>query len=439
LNWTFFINLKQKSVKKLFILLFFSFLVASYAQPTGGMVHQLGEGMITCVSPNGHYAAGFIFGFGSLLWTKEGGLVYIDPEEGSQANRISDNGVIAGRFFDWSLPYRFWDPWDEKEIPLLSGGYYKDGEWHSLGIDPEMEEVYEDSGSNAEGISADGSIIGGNMLTDDWGVKPVIWSNGEHTVWEFEDVGQGAKITGLSADGSVACGWAAPDYVRLPVIWVNGEMRKITSNGVWSAGEAFCISPNGRYVAMDYMDKAAVYDVELDKITIVTSADFGASATAVSDNGIVVGYYAFGFMQREAFIYTEQMGMMKLGEYLALAGIPEAGNMEFETPMGISSDGLRIGGFGWYIGAWVIELNEHIGINTFSENKCFNVFPNPANDNIYIQGEKFAKAALYDMKGQLVLRTANPNVNISALPAGIYTLKIESEDGLIAAKKVVKR
>jgi len=434
-------------MKKLFILLFCSLFVASFvnAQQKGGTIHHLGEGMITTVSPNGNYAAGFVFGFGSLLWTKEEGLTIL-PGEGSQANCVSDNGVVAGRFFDWSLPYRFWDPWEEKEMPLLSGGYYKDGEWHSLGIDPDVpeEDVHEDSGSNAEGISADGTIIGGSMDQGNWALKPVVWTNGEPATWEFEEnAPQGAKIRALSADGTIACGWSStPDYEWKPVIWINGEMRKITLNGEWGTGDAFKVSPNGKYVSLEYMGESAIYDVELDKLTIIeTGTVFGASATAVSDDGIVVGYFALGFMQREAFIYTKHVGMMKLGEYLALIGIPGAEGMEFETPMAISADGLRIGGFGWDIGAWIIDIDEHfVGIKTLPNSESrFNIFPNPASDNIYIQGEKFIKAILYDIRGQLVLNSVTPNININTLPAGNYILKIESEDGYTTTQKIIKR
>ncbi|MCL2290538.1 MAG: T9SS type A sorting domain-containing protein [Bacteroidetes bacterium] len=437
-------------MKKLFTLLLCLFFVVSSvnAQQKGGFypgtIHYLGEGMITTVSPNGNYAAGFIFGFGSLLWTKEGGVITLSGE-GSQANCVSDNGVVAGRFYDCSLPYRFWDPWEEMEMPLLSGGYYKDGEWHSLGIDPDVpeEDVHEDSGSNAEGISADGTIIGGSMDQGNWALKPVVWTNGEPATWEFEEnASQGAKIRALSADGTVACGWASDnDYIWAPVIWINGVMRHITHDGAWNAGDAFKVSPNGKYVSLDYMGEAAIYDVELDELTIIeTGTVFGASATAVSDDGIVVGYFALGFMERQAFIYTKHVGVMKLGEYLALIGIPDTEGLELETPMGISADGLRIGGFGWEVGAWVIEIDEHIvGIKTLPNEAHFNVFPNPASDNIYIQGEKFVKAALYDMRGQLVLHSTNPNINISTLPAGNYILKIESEDGCVVTQKIVKR
>jgi hypothetical protein len=85
-------------------------------------------------------------------------------------------------------------------------------------------------------------------------------------------------------------------------------------------------------------------------------------------------------------------------------------------------------------------VDEHfVGVKTLPNESRFNIFPNPAGDNIYIQGEKFVKAALYDMKGQLVLNSVNPNINISTLPAGNYILKIESEGGYIATQKVIKR
>jgi uncharacterized membrane protein len=432
-------------MKKLLILLFCLFLSAPLVNAQfGGTIHNLGNGIVVMgVSPNGEYATGYSYSMGGFIWTKAAGIKFFDPGDGSQANCVSNNGVVAGRFYDWSLPYRFWDPWEEKEMPLFSGGYYKDGAWHSLGIDPNMpeDEVFEDSGSNAEGISADGTIIGGSMDLGNWILKPVIWTNGEHTVWEFQNAGQGAKIVGLSADGNVACGWAAPDFDRLPIVWVNGQMRKISHNNDWNTGEAFNVSPNGKYVTLEYMGQAAIYNVEQNQLTIIEFDEetWGNSATAVSNNGIVVGYYTIGFMDRCAFIYKQDIGVMKLGKYLELAGIPEAADIEFETPMAISADGLRIGGFGWDLGAWIVDVEKHIGIKTPNSESNFMVFPNPANNTITIQGEKFDNAFLYDVKGQLLMSTTHPNIDISILPAGNYVLRIESKEGHISTQKIVKQ
>jgi hypothetical protein len=65
------------------------------------------------------------------------------------------------------------------------------------------------------------------------------------------------------------------------------------------------------------------------------------------------------------------------------------------------------------------------------------VYPNPANDIIHIEGAD-GVAVLYDMLGQEVGRGKN-EMNIGALPAGVYTLVVSDEDKNEQVVKVVKR
>lgn len=73
------------------------------------------------------------------------------------------------------------------------------------------------------------------------------------------------------------------------------------------------------------------------------------------------------------------------------------------------------------------------------------IYPNPANDEVYINGindPKFAKAQLFDVTGKRVLRnhdlTSNSELDVSALQPGVYILKIELEDGRFTLRKLVK-
>jgi uncharacterized membrane protein len=432
-------------MKKLSILFFCSFFVATFLHAQeGGTIHNLGAGlMITGVSPNGIYATGYVNGTGSIIWTKDAGVTFIDNES-SQANCISNNGVIAGRFYDWSLPYRFID-WEGEEVPLLSGGYYKDGAWHSLGIDPDMpeEDVVEDSGSNAEGISADGTIIGGSWDGGAWVLRPVIWTNGAPEVLEFNSSApQGAKIRSLSGNGAIACGWESnQNFSWECAIWVNG-VKKVFSPGGEGQGwdQAWHVSSNGKYAAMVYNGKPTLYDIELDEMTVL---EVNGSAVAVSDNGVLVGYTSPAFMDRRAFIFTKEMGMVPFADYLVSIGISEAAGIEFETPMSISANGRVIGGFGWLAGAWIVEIEEENTVHELAKSPTFSILPNPATNNITIAANStFRTVEVIGFLGQTMLSQSNTEniatLDISHLTNGVYFVRIITDLG-ISVQKFVKQ
>ncbi|MCL1850018.1 MAG: hypothetical protein FWF70_01210, partial [Bacteroidetes bacterium] len=348
-------------MKKTLILLCCAFLAlfSVNAQQRGGTLYHLGDFLYMMnVSPNGQYATGYDpQGRGALLWTKVDGVIYLNYGDLSNAYAVSNNGMVTGQFYDSSIL-------DNYGNPLFTGGYFQNNQWNGLSLRPDIGVPSTDQGNMVSGISADATKIGGARFMPNYGVEPVIWTNGVATPLEFEDIGQGAKIQGLSADGTVACGWAAPDYQRHPVAWVNGQMIQIKQNNIWGAGEAQHVSPNGKYVALNINNRAAVYDVEEDILTIIGTlpGHTSASATAVSNDGIVFGYSApSGFPpQRTGFIYSPQLGLMKLSNYLVSAGIPAAATFNFETPMATSANGLIICGFGFMNGGWVVELERHL-------------------------------------------------------------------------------
>ncbi|MCL2072897.1 MAG: T9SS type A sorting domain-containing protein [Marinilabiliaceae bacterium] len=387
--------------KKLFFTICISFaLLSLYGQRSGGTIHDLGSGVyLMGVSPNGQYVTGYILMQNSILWTDDDGLVHLEPGGNSQAYAVSDNGVVVGQFYDFSIMY---EEYDGELYPLFSAGYYQDDQWNSLGIKPELEFIDGMSGSLAEAISADGTKIGGSMYIPGWRLEPTIWTNAVPTGLEFEAIGQGARLQGMSADGTVACGWAAPFSTRMPVVWVDGELIKITNNGMWLEGEAFNVSPNGKLVALKFDNKAAIYDVENEQLTIIGAKNsvWGASATAVSDNGVVVGYNQLGLgLNREGFIYTKQLGMRDFNEYLVEVGIAEAATADLACPISISADGKRIVGFGSAVNGWIVDIDEHL------------TAPNPPS-NLSIEENGFGNIILTWEEPDPIESAVEPQYNI---------------------------
>jgi hypothetical protein len=86
---------------------------------------------------------------------------------------------------------------------------------------------------------------------------------------------------------------------------------------------------------------------------------------------------------------------------------------------------------------WVTPLD----ITIAEENKDLNIsiYPNPTTDKVIIRYDKVNHVTVYDMAGQMVAQfNDQTELNLSTLSAGVYTLRIETPDG-VAVRKVVKQ
>ena len=75
-----------------------------------------------------------------------------------------------------------------------------------------------------------------------------------------------------------------------------------------------------------------------------------------------------------------------------------------------------------------------------TQNLQVTVYPNPAKDIVYVEGEEIETIALFDMLGNH-LRSMDCNIskelNVSGLPQGTYVLKLITQDGHVAYHKLV--
>ena len=72
----------------------------------------------------------------------------------------------------------------------------------------------------------------------------------------------------------------------------------------------------------------------------------------------------------------------------------------------------------------IIVEGSVIGIEEASSS-FINVFPNPAQDVITIEGNKEGKAVITDINGKIVMRDLSTTISISALPNGTYFINNE--------------
>ncbi len=79
-----------------------------------------------------------------------------------------------------------------------------------------------------------------------------------------------------------------------------------------------------------------------------------------------------------------------------------------------------------------------IGVNNTGETTLL-IYPNPISNGVNIVSEIPIKTiALYTTNGLKILQDTTTRINLEALPAGLYMLSIETEDGVIQYRKIQK-
>ena len=81
----------------------------------------------------------------------------------------------------------------------------------------------------------------------------------------------------------------------------------------------------------------------------------------------------------------------------------------------------------------------HMGIDTYTSN--INVYPNPATNKIFVQGENIRNISLYNTMGQAVLKQAptsdQTEISVGNIPAGLYFIQIATDKGISTQRIVV--
>ncbi|MBR6175877.1 MAG: agmatine deiminase family protein [Bacteroidales bacterium] len=104
-----------------------------------------------------------------------------------------------------------------------------------------------------------------------------------------------------------------------------------------------------------------------------------------------------------------------------------------------------------YIGAadpHLFTITDEVGV-TERETKQMHIYPNPATEMVYVAldgGTEIANMVLYDLQGRIVetclgasLQSGTATLNVEALPAGIYLLRVTGTDGNTYHHKIVKK
>ena len=66
------------------------------------------------------------------------------------------------------------------------------------------------------------------------------------------------------------------------------------------------------------------------------------------------------------------------------------------------------------------------------------IVPNPAHDRLYVQTATAGTATIRDVTGKVMLRATQKDIDVAALPAGIFMLQYSGSDGSVSFTKFVK-
>ena len=99
-------------------------------------------------------------------------------------------------------------------------------------------------------------------------------------------------------------------------------------------------------------------------------------------------------------------------------------------------NGSFLGGFQMY--STQKQDFSNIYTNKGFEKKSYLVYPNPTEGILSIKTtDKILSTGVYSLLGKLLALSSENTFNISALPNGVYILKIETQEG-VAIQKIIK-
>ena len=79
------------------------------------------------------------------------------------------------------------------------------------------------------------------------------------------------------------------------------------------------------------------------------------------------------------------------------------------------------------------------GLKENAQATSFKVYPVPAENEILIQAESFQKAEIYSVTGQKLMESQQNRMEVNALSAGLYVIKVYDLEGNCETQRLVVR
>lgn len=323
------------------ISILFLVLCSSIFAQINNEIIDLGTGGISDISDNSQFVCGMNYPSPAFIWSENTGRIDLGSVEFSEAYGVSNNGIVAGRFYDPSLPA-------PSGNPTLRAGYWENGNWNALIGLPGLVPLDETSFTHAYGISGDGSRIAGMQWLANWTVEAVYWEN-ETVVGLGQTNGGNSRANVLSFDGSVIAGWnAGPGGVpdRTAFSWDPTPHYLGGLDPSYPVGESQGINSDGSVIVGGSVWPFIWTEATGMKQIVADSSMFwSGAALGISDNGIIVGYVDPGGFNYQAFIKKPNWSdIVYLSTYINDSlGISGYENWYFAFGQAISADGKIIG------------------------------------------------------------------------------------------------
>ncbi len=321
------------------------------------------------VSRDGTVVVGNTLDYGTFRWTAQDGVVdlgrnsYLALGRGAGTPDVSADGTrVSATIVDKTGSYvtvGLWElgvGWTDLLPPLPPDG----------GI---MDLAY----GSAWGMSGDGQVVTGLYWRPGQpggSAHPLSWSadTGPVDLGTFQGSG---RANDADWDGNVIVGWdERPDGLWQPCVWADGAQTRLSDNEFFTHAER--VNSDGTIIVGTAADidsmvaEAAMWtwngDTWEERLLgklIGTVPPFGiAIANDVSDDGsLVVGYNAYSWYG-DAFLWTEDTGLINLEDFLLDNGIALDPNLEIQEATAVSDDGSVIVGF-------ASEVNPPYGYQSF--------------------------------------------------------------------------
>jgi len=370
-------------------------------------------------SPDGRY---FVGTADSQAWSYDATTDSVKIWGEGQFYKVNNNGMFIGELMD-------------DVTGAVSAGYTTTiSSPFSFIPNPGSWSITDADLSSAYGMTPNGDMIVGFGWVGGWGVNAYTWTATEGVVTLprlYPD--ENSCAYAVSNDGSTVVGWQATASLdRCPSIWKNGVQTVFTDD----AGEFYCVSPDGKTAAGNYLGKLAIW-TEAGGITTIGDETWSSTFMAISDSGMIVGKGSTG-----AVIWTAETGEMSFTDYLTSLGATIPAGYSFFQINDISPDGKTFTGWGEtpeaeFYGAWYVKIDDGVEISTSNtlpvKASLTGNYPNPFNPNTAInftlQQTADVKLQITNSNGQLVKEAAlgslnngshQYNFNGEKLNSGIY-------------------
>ena len=260
-------------------------------------------------------------------------------------------------------------------VTVIDGGLEKAGVWtEATGvqlIDPVPDSAACDAFFGASYDVSDGAVVVGQAWVTACKTHAFRWDAGGGSVdLGTSVVGRSSTATGVSGDGQRVVGWqdaesgyrqgARWDGLTQTLFWdiaagvdvMVGMARAATYDGSVVVGRGAADGGAWRWTGGDYVES----------IGALPGFSGNTFAWDISeDGGVIVGGGLLG-PARDAFIWTEILGILKLDNYLVSIGVLDAVGLDLGLATGISADGTVIVGSGFTpsfeIFSWRIDLGD---------------------------------------------------------------------------------